>query len=112
MYRDHLVELLLGHLAHRRVAGDPGVVDHDVETAELLDCGADQCVDLVRPGHVASHRQRDIGAELLGGGLGRGEIQIAEHHPGALGDEEFGDRKPRPCAPPVTTAVCPVSNDT
>ena len=44
---------------------------------------------------VTSQRtaKRDIGtAELLGGGFRRGEVEIAEHHAGALGDEALGDR--------------------
>ncbi len=53
---------------------------------------ADQRVDLVGLGHVASHRQGGVGPELLGGGLRRGEVEITEHHLGALGDEELGDR--------------------
>ncbi len=34
-----------------------------------------------------------VAAELLGGGFGRGEIEIAEHHPRTLGDEPLGDRE-------------------
>ncbi len=85
MHGDDLIELLLGHLAHRRVAGDPGVVDHDVQAAEPLHRGGHQRVDLVGLSHVTAHGQGDVvAAELLGRRLRRAEIQIAQHHPRAL----------------------------
>ena len=87
MHGDDLVELLLGHLAHRRVAGDARVVHHDVETAEVFDRRGDQRVDLVGLGHIAPHSQGGIAPELLACGFCRGEVEIAEHHRGTLGDE-------------------------
>ena len=72
----------------------PGVVDHDVQAAEPLDRGGHQRVDLVALRHVAAHGERDVvTAELLGRRLGRAEVQIAEHHPRALGDEPLRDRE-------------------
>ena len=89
---DHLIELLLGHLAQGGVAGDAGVVHHHVEAAELLHRGGDQSIDLGGRGDVAEHRPGGIvSAEGFGGGAGPFEVEIAEHHPGALGDEHFGD---------------------
>src|SRR6202012_3465683 len=91
---DDLVELFLGHLAHRRVAGDTGVVDHDVQRTEPVDCGLDEVLDLVGPGHVAGHGDGHVvTAEFFRRGLGRFEIDVAEHHPGALGDESLRDRE-------------------
>ena len=85
MHGDHLIELFLGHLAHRRVAGDSGVVDHDVQRAEPVDGRADQCIDVVAGCHIAAHRDGDlVTAELRGRGLRRLEIHVTEHYPGAL----------------------------
>ncbi len=92
VHGDDLIELLLGHLAHRRVSGDAGVVDHDVQTAEALDRGGHQRVDLVGVGHIAAHGQRHfVAAELFGRRLGRTEVQIAQHHARTLGDEPLRD---------------------
>ncbi len=49
VHGDDLVELLLGHLAHGRVAGDAGVVDHDVQAAEGVDGRPDERLHLGRP---------------------------------------------------------------
>ncbi len=85
---DDLIELLLGHLAHRRVAGDSGVVDHDVQAAEPIDGGRDEGLDVGGLRDVAPHRQRDItAAQLFGRDFGCLEVEVAEHYPCALGDE-------------------------
>src|SRR5690606_34214212 len=90
---DHLVELLLGHLAHSRVAGDAGVVDHDVERPEPLHRRADQRLHLIGPGHIATHPDRDVrAAEAVRRGPGGRLVDVADHHPRALGDEPLGDR--------------------
>ena len=40
------------------------------------------------------HPGGDVGAPKAGGcGFRRRQVQIAEHHPGALGDEPLGDRQ-------------------
>ena len=43
---------------------------------------------------VTSHRTARVASEpeLLGGGFCRGEVEIAEHHLGTLGDEALRDR--------------------
>src|SRR5581483_12132196 len=84
-HSDDLVELLLGHLAHRRVAGDAGVIDHDVQTAEPVDGARDQCVDVGPGRHIAAHRRGDvIATELRRRGLSCLEIYVTEHHPCTL----------------------------
>src|ERR1700722_11954340 len=96
MHGDDLIELILGHLAHRRVAGDPGFVDHDVQAAEPLDGGTHQSIDLAARRDVAPHRQGGVfSSELFGGGLGGAEIQIAQPDAGALGDEPLRDGEPQ-----------------
>ncbi len=96
VYRDHLIELLLGHLAHRRVAGDAGVVDHDVQRTESVQRRADERVDVVAGGHIAAHRDGDVVAAEFGRrGLCRLEIHVAEHHPRALVNEALA-RWPTP----------------
>ncbi len=92
MHRDDLIELLFGHRAHRCVAGDPGVVDHDIPTAETLDSGPDEDVDVVGLSHIAPHRQSNvIAAQPLGCDLGRFEIHITKHNPCTLGNESLAD---------------------
>src|SRR5580693_6534510 len=92
MHRDDLIELVFAHFAHGRVTGDPGVVDHDVQTAEVFDGGADEGVDIGGLRDVALHRHSDVAAaQLLGRDLGRLEIDVAEHNPRAFGDESFRD---------------------
>ena len=88
MHGDDLIELLFGHLAHRCVAGDAGVVDHDVQPAESVDGGGDQGVDVGRGSHIAADRHGDvIAAELRRRGLGCLEIHVTEHYPCPFGNE-------------------------
>src|SRR6202000_2158901 len=92
MHGNYLIELLLGHLAHRRVAGDPGVVDHDVQAAETLDRGLDQGLDIGRLRDIAPDRDRDVvTAQLLGHDLGFLEIDVAEYNSRPLGDKALRD---------------------
>ena len=94
MHVDDLIELLFGHLAHRRVAGDSGVVDHDVQAAEVVDGGRDESLHLGGLRHIAPHRQGDItAAQLFGRGFGRLEVQVTEHNPRAFGDETLRNGK-------------------
>ncbi len=100
MHVDDLVELFFSHLSHRGVAGDPRVVDHDVQPTEALDRGLDQGLDVGRLGHIAADRQRDVRtAQLLGRDLGRLEIDVPEHDPRAFGDESFRDGKTQTLRP-------------
>src|SRR3990170_3836462 len=48
--RDHLLPLLDTHPADGTVAVDAGVVDQDVDAAELLDRGVDHALDVIRVG--------------------------------------------------------------
>ena len=114
VHGDHLVELLLGHLAHRRVAGDAGVVDHDVQPAEPVDGRTDERVDIVAGRHVAAHRHGDVvAAELLGGRFcvaSRSTSPSTTRAPSST--KRCAIAKPDPWAPPVTTAVLPLNNAT
>lgn len=90
---DHLVELVLRHRSHGRVARDPRVVDHHVERAEVVDSAGDERAHVGRTGYVAA-RGRDPGpTEPLGRVLGGVQVQVAEDDLGAFGDEPFGDRE-------------------
>src|ERR1700676_3327524 len=103
MHGNDLIELLLGHLAHRCIAGNARVVDHDVQATELLDSRGHQRVDLVALRHVATHGERGstrtIAAELPRGRFGGAEIQVAQHHAGALGDEPLRNGEPQALRP-------------
>src|ERR1700742_2972065 len=97
MHGDHLIELFFGHLAHRRVAGDSGVVDHDVERAEPVDSRVDQCIDVTPGCHVAAHCDGDVvAAELLGRGLRCLEIHVTEYYPGTFVNEPLRDGETQP----------------
>src|ERR1700687_5834452 len=104
MHADDLVELLLGHLAHRGIAGYPGIVHHDVQAAEPLNRSQDEGVDVGCPGDVASHARRNLRpAEALRRSLGGLEVQIAENHFGPLGDEALRNGETQP--------LCTAGND-
>lgn len=91
MHVDHLVELRPGHLAHRRIAGDAGVVDHHVEGSESVDRSGQQRRDVVGDGDVAAQAERNVGADLGGGVSNSFGIQVAERNGGTLRGETFGD---------------------
>ncbi|KAG0929267.1 hypothetical protein G6F31_017415 [Rhizopus arrhizus] len=70
---EHAVEHGLVHLQHRLVlVGDGGVVDDDVDRAELFLADAHHVVDVGAVGHVGLHGQRsgaDFGLHAVGGFL-------------------------------------------
>ena len=78
-------------LQHRAVTGDPGVGDHDVDTAELFDgligCG-------LHGGeitHVGNHGQHVfVAAKLSGSGRQCRLVQVRQHQLGALGVQPSG----------------------
>lgn len=113
MHRDDLVELLFGHFAHRRVAGNAGIVDHDVQVTEVLDGGSDQAVDVDSNSDVASHCPRDVVAAKRLAAVSVASRLISPsttRAPSATNRSAIAN--PNPCAPPVTTAVRPINNDT
>ena len=69
---DDGVPLLLGHVRQHPVAQDAGVVDHDVQVAEPLDCGVDQPLgalpgrDVVAVGDGLTAHAGDLRHDLLG----------------------------------------------
>ncbi len=87
-----MVELLFGHLAHRRVAGDPGIVHHDVQATEMLDSRPEKRLDLFCVSDIAARRHCDVlAAESFCRIFCAVQIYVAEHHSGALGDEPLSD---------------------
>jgi hypothetical protein len=68
---DHAVPLVLGHVHEHPVAGDAGVVDEDVEAAELVDRLPDHRLRLAEVGDVRAVRdgltalRLDLGDDLL-----------------------------------------------
>ncbi len=88
--------LLVGHLEHGGGAAEPGVVDHDVDAAELLG-GVEQRGDLGLVGDVADELAHALGAELGGQrllGLGQAAlVGVAEDDGlGALLEDAPHDR--------------------
>jgi hypothetical protein len=105
---DDLVELLLGHLTHGGVASDARVVDRDVKRPERARRGVEE------PGHVVGGGDLAIDADRVGiqgrrGFPGFGLVEVADDDPGPVVGEGTGDRQPDAWAPPVITAVRPVS---
>ena len=62
---EDLEPLLVGHLQDARGAAEAGVVDHDVDAAELVG-RVEQRADLGLVGDVADQLAHPVGAELLG----------------------------------------------
>ena len=95
---DH-VPVVVAHLEQQVVAGDPGVVDQDVETAEL---GGDAVDGALHRGGVAdvageADRARAVGERQAAGGLGGlAPVEVEDRHRGALLGEAGGDAEPDP----------------
>ena len=68
---EHGVPLFLRHLGQRAIAGDPGVVDEDVDIAAALDDAGDRPVDGRRIADVATDGVRlapcrhDLGGDVV-----------------------------------------------
>ncbi len=78
--------------------GDAGVVEHHVDTTELLDGVFDQRVDLGFGGGVA-HHGGDARTVLAEAGLDVAQLRrvdVGEHHAHSLGDHRLGDGEPDP----------------
>ncbi len=71
-------------------AGDAGVVDHDVERAELLHRERHQVSDLVGFCSIALPENR-FGAMVFGERGASAGIDVGDHHVGALGEELLDD---------------------
>ena len=81
MHVEHRLELLVGHLLDGGVPGVAGVVDDDVEAAELLERRADEPVGEPGLGDVAVDRDR-LGSErldLVHDGGARRLVEIVDH---------------------------------
>ena len=82
-----------------------GVVDQDIEAAELLDRGADHRLPVVFIGDVQAHENR-----VVANGVSHRLvflIQVGHHHWGALACQRYGVRLSIPLAPPVMIATLP-----
>ncbi len=73
-----------------------GVVDHDVQAAELLDRGVDQRADLALIGDVGVVRNVRVGPSSAASALPSSSSHVGDHHLGALGDEPRDDAPPEP----------------
>ena len=77
----------LGRVEHGRARLDPGVVDHDVDAAELLDGGGDQPLQVGDFAHVSLYPDRLVSqrADLFLQRLGRfGMRDVVDDDVGAL----------------------------
>ena len=91
---EHLVEVFFGDGLDGRELVDAGVVDEDVEAAEVLDGGVDDALGLGGLGDVAADGDGlaagggDGGDDGVGAGLAGG---VVDDDGGAFGGERFGD---------------------
>jgi hypothetical protein len=111
VHLDDVVPLGVGHVDDRPVAQDPGVVDQDVQRAELRDrlfhqpLGAGPVRHVVSVGDRPSAGRRDLLDHLLGGGrvtagaVGRA-AQVVDHDGGAFPREQQGVLPPEPAPGP------------
>jgi hypothetical protein len=113
---DRLMAMIRSHWSIREVLDrghvlDAGVVDQDVQLAELGLGGLDHVGDLVGLGHVGAVVEH-LDAMLLGQ-FGAGPLdgvhlaQAVEDDVDALGRERVGQAWPMPLVEPVTMATCP-----
>ena len=68
VHGDDRVPVLIGHVEQHPVPGDTGIVDHDVEPAEVLGTG-DEFIGGASRADVTGHRD----------GLGAGASDLIEH---------------------------------
>ncbi|SKW64056.1 Uncharacterised protein [Mycobacteroides abscessus subsp. abscessus] len=91
---ERLAQRLGGVAAHRLSHGVSSRVDHDVDTAVLVDRGSHQGVDIIQFSHVGGHTQRPIPLVvqfLRRGGTGIG-FAARHHHRCPTGTECLSDR--------------------
>ena len=88
---EHRLELVVGHLVGDAVAGVAGVVDDDVDLAELVDGLLDQLVRHALLGEVAAEHRglaRDLRRRLLGDVA----VEVVDEHARALLGEQLRGR--------------------
>src|SRR5262249_30713125 len=99
VYRHDPVVLRLGRVQHGGTRFDAGVVDHDVEPAELVDCRGDELLEIGELAHVGLDADRTA-AELADARLqrpGRFRMRhVVDDDAGLLPCEFQGDRLPDP----------------
>jgi hypothetical protein len=88
VHGDDLVEVLLGDVEEALVAGDAGIVDHDVEPAERFDGCGDGALDIRPPRDVRLHGPQPLGvAELRRRPWQGGGVDIGNHDLGPVAKE-------------------------
>ncbi len=85
------VPIRLGQVHNLRVTGDPGIVDDDVEPAELGDGARDHRIDALNIAAIDLDGERPpgIAGRLHRGPLRRGNVDVGDRHTGA----GFGHRE-------------------
>lgn len=77
----------------RRLPDCPGVVDHDIEVPEPVDCGEDQRLDLLVGPDVGSEEVVAV-AEPLAQFLPGVAVDVADDDVGSFLEEQLGDGEP------------------
>src|ERR1043166_3627147 len=95
------VPLRVGHAHEQAVAGEPGVVDQDVDAPELRERVGERRVHRLAPGDVRGERLRVPAAvaDRLRRGLGPLAVSREDRHRGAARGERARDREPDPGGP-------------
>ena len=118
MHTHDRVKLLVGHAEDGLVATETGVVDHDVQITEGVQCRFHQRVCVPGVGAVTQNRERFAaeGANLLRGGMRCffrvGPVDVIDNDARALAGELYGlfTAKPAACAGNDGNLACQVSH--
>ena len=97
--RHDRIPFLFGHVGEHPIAQDAGVVDEDVEVAELGDRRVDEALGTLPARHVVgvgdrmASQRTDLGSDLLGGSLIAAlavvrPAEVVDDHLGALLGEQ------------------------
>jgi len=104
--------VLLGDVERQRRAIDAGVVDEDVDAAELAARALDHGREVGALGDVGRQRERlpPEATHLLRGALGALGVELGHHQIGAEARQLQGGGAAMPWPPPVTMATRPPSS--
>ena len=107
--QEHEVELVGRHVEDHAVADHPGVVDHAVQAAEVLDGRGDQPASGLEVADVVAEGERPaaLGGDRRRRLLGPGEVVDDHRGPGTGAGQRL--LRPIPCPAPVTITTLPSS---
>ena len=107
--RQHVVPIRALHAQHQPVAGDPGIVDQDLDFTESFQNSPGAGLDGLFAGHIQREgRSLAAGSFNLRNRLGQFRlIPGRERHRSAARASSSAHARPIPCDAPVTRAIRP-----